>query len=339
MRASLALCSLLAVSPLIAQVHEATPVDDLMHAIHQGTLAPAHVQVLDTPVPEASTKVFDIDVRNFAFTVVPSPFVVDQGDTVTLRLKMANGTHGFFMETYVNATGLVIGQTVTKQFVATTPGTFTYFCTNSGCGTGHGNMFGTFTVNAVVDTAPTITSVDPAAGTTAGGTTLTIKGTNFVSGATVKIGSVDATNVTVVDATTITAKTPLGPTSEEAGFPRDVTVTNPNLESATKTAAFSYVVPPLAVSSIDPASAGENGGVTVTIKGEGFTSAVRSFVTFGGAEGSAPVIVDAVTMTVMAPPHKAGTVDVVVNVGEQSVTKPAAFTYDATKPKRRAARP
>ena len=47
-------------------------------------------------------------------------------------------------------------------------------------------------------------------GSTAGGTAVTITGTNFVSGATVKFGSTAATNVVVVNSTTITATTPAG---------------------------------------------------------------------------------------------------------------------------------
>ena len=45
-------------------------------------------------------------------------------------------------------------------------------------------------------TTPTLTSVSPTSGPTAGGTTITLTGTNFVSGATVRVGGVAATNVT-----------------------------------------------------------------------------------------------------------------------------------------------
>jgi len=55
---------------------------------------------------------------------------------------------------------------------------------------------------------PTITSITPATGTTAGGTAITITGTNFTPSPTLKIGGVAATNVTYVNATTITATTP-----------------------------------------------------------------------------------------------------------------------------------
>jgi hypothetical protein len=56
--------------------------------------------------------------------------------------------------------------------------------------------------------APTITSVSPNNGPTAGGTAVTITGTNFAAGARVTFGGTAATNVVVVNGTTITATTP-----------------------------------------------------------------------------------------------------------------------------------
>ena len=51
----------------------------------------------------------------------------------------------------------------------------------------------TYTVN------PTVTSVSPNNGTTAGGTSVTITGTNFATGATVTFGGTAATNVVVTE--------------------------------------------------------------------------------------------------------------------------------------------
>ena len=61
-------------------------------------------------------------------------------------------------------------------------------------------------LNALFPTA-TVTGVLPATGAAAGGTAVTIKGTNFAFGSTVSIGGVAATNVVVVDSTTITCTT------------------------------------------------------------------------------------------------------------------------------------
>ena len=54
---------------------------------------------------------------------------------------------------------------------------------------------------------PTISSVSPGFGSVAGGTTVTIIGTNFQTGAMVALGNLAATSVAVVNATTITAVT------------------------------------------------------------------------------------------------------------------------------------
>ena len=68
--------------------------------------------------------------------------------------------------------------------------------------------------------APTVTGISPSSGLTAGGTAVTITGTNFTEGASVTIAGVAATAVTVESATNIKAKTGAG----TAG-PGDVVVT------------------------------------------------------------------------------------------------------------------
>jgi outer membrane protein assembly factor BamB len=78
-------------------------------------------------------------------------------------------------------------------------------------------------------------SISPTAGRTTGGTAVTIKGTGFQSGATVTFGGNAATKVTIVSTTSITASTPPHATGTV-----NVTVTNPNGQSATLLNAFTY---------------------------------------------------------------------------------------------------
>ena len=80
--------------------------------------------------------------------------------------------------------------------------------------------------------APTVSSISPTSGPTTGGTSVTITGTNFVSGATVAFGGTAATGVTVVSSTTITATTP-----PMAAGTVPVKVTNPDGYSATLSSA------------------------------------------------------------------------------------------------------
>ncbi len=55
---------------------------------------------------------------------------------------------------------------------------------------------------------PTVTTINPTSGDTAGGTAVTMKGSNFGGPTSVMFGDQPATHVTVVDSTTITAVTP-----------------------------------------------------------------------------------------------------------------------------------
>jgi hypothetical protein len=90
--------------------------------------------------------------------------------------------------------------------------------------------------------APTVSSISPNGGPPAGGTAVTIAGTNFVAPATVTIGGTAATGVAVTSPTTITATTP----AHAAGIV-DVAVQT-NTMAATFTNGFFYFTPPAAAS-------------------------------------------------------------------------------------------
>jgi len=180
-----------------------------------------------------------------------------------------------------------------------------------------------------------ITSVSPNTGSTAGGTAVTISGANFQTGATVTFGGVAATNINVVNATTITASTPVGPISEQLGV--DVTVTNPDGKSATQTRAFTYSVPAVTIDTISPATAITTGGQQILITGTGFTTALNgASVTIGGVTATFNVQ-SAVSISVVTPPHAAGNVDVVVKMGNGTqATKSNGLSYFVfTAPARR----
>jgi hypothetical protein len=93
----------------------------------------------------------------------------------------------------------------------------------------------TFVVSTTGMPPPALTAIDPNTGTRSGGTYVTITGTNFVPGMTVTIGGSAATNVVVVNATTITARTPPYPPGSAA-----VIATNPLGQSTTLPNAFLY---------------------------------------------------------------------------------------------------
>ena len=123
------------------------------------------------------------------------------------------------------------------------------------------------TCGAVV-AAPTVTSVSPNAGSTAGGNTVTINGSNFVSGANVKFGATASALVTFVSATQLKAVAPA-----HAAGTVDVTVTTAGGTSATVAGdRYTYDARPT-VTSVSPNAGSTAGGVnTVTINGSNFVS-------------------------------------------------------------------
>src|ERR1019366_4266515 len=111
---------------------------------------------------------------------------------------------------------------------------------------------------------PTVESITPNQGPIAGNTTVKIKGTGFVSPATVKIGAA-ATSVVVVSATEITAKT-----AATAAGEQEVIVTDAGGFSTGGT-KYTYVAVPT-VESITPNQGPIAGNTKVKIKGTGFVS-------------------------------------------------------------------
>ncbi|MFL6214057.1 MAG: IPT/TIG domain-containing protein [Blastocatellia bacterium] len=86
--------------------------------------------------------------------------------------------------------------------------------------------------------APSVSSISPTSGPSSGGTSVTISGANFLSGATVTFGGTSAINVIVSNSTTITATTPANTTGAV-----DVTVTNTDGQSGTLANGFTYTAP------------------------------------------------------------------------------------------------
>ncbi len=93
--------------------------------------------------------------------------------------------------------------------------------------------------------APTVTSVTPSSGSTAGGTVVTITGTNFTSYSMVDFGTISATSVSVKSSTLLTAVSP-------AGSPGMVSVTVTNSGGTSKPAGFVYITPNIPYTPITP---------------------------------------------------------------------------------------
>jgi hypothetical protein len=169
---------------------------------------------------------------------------------------------------------------------------------------------------------PAVSSVSPNSGSTAGGTAVTITGTNFAAGATVTFGGTATTNVIAVNGTTITATTPAG----SAGA---VTVTvTVSGQSGSLTSGFTYVTSLAGsptVAGVSPNSGSTAGGTAVTITGTNFAAGATA--TFGGTAATKAVVVSGTQITATTPAGSAGAVTVTVTVGGQTGSLANAFTY------------
>lgn len=151
-------------------------------------------------------------------------------------------------------------------------GTYSVRVTNSD------SQWGELSNSYAANPAPTldaVTPITPASGVSSGGTTITLTGTGFLSGATVKIGGNDCASVFVASSTSITCVTPAGPETAVS-----VRVTNADGQWAQSAGAFTFVAPP---------SGGGAGGTTLVLVNPG-----DKLVTVGQAlnftlQGSGPV--------------------------------------------------
>ena len=172
--------------------------------------------------------------------------------------------------------------------------------------------------------APVVTAVTPDTGTTGGGTTVTVTGTNFTGVTTVDFGGTATSSFTVNSATQITAVASPG-----TGVV-DVTITTSvGGTSATSSAdQFSYFSAPT-VAGLGPNTGPEAGGTSVIITGTGFIGATA--VQFDGTAATSFTISSSTQISATVPAGT-GVVDVTVTtpLGGTSATSSAdQFTYVA----------
>jgi len=169
--------------------------------------------------------------------------------------------------------------------------------------------------------APTVSAISPVSGSTGGGTSVTITGTNFYDSPTVTIGDNATTGVvTVVSPTQIRATTPAGTPG-----PKLVVVTTPS-GSSTPFDNFTYIAVTPTISSANPPNAPEYGGKLITITGTGFSNPAS--VTIGGNAATGVVVDNATQMRATTPAVAVGTgVPLIVTCAGVSS---ASFSYTIT---------
>ncbi len=214
----------------------------------------------------------------------------------------------------------VTAATATHEVASLAPGTY-YFAVRAFNGAGMYSGYSNQVVAVVTASTPppTIATISPASGPIAGGTSVTIDGTGFQSGAVVRFGSQAAT-VLSQTATRLVARTPA-----QARGTTGVTVLNPDGSAVTLPLAWTYRGGPPSVSRITPTSGSSAGGSDVVIEGADFDPGVTVAV------DGLPAPVQSATasrLVVRMPAHAPTRVGLTItNPDLQLAWVPGAYTY------------
>lgn len=213
---------------------------------------------------------------NIALTNLPSAF---SGKAITVKRYVIDNTHSNWAHNGDN--------NLDQLSDLSLPAGTTSINGETLGGSGNGIELLVLTPSGTVSNpAPNLTSISPTSGTASGGTTVTLTGTNFISGASVAFGGVAATGETVSSSTSMTAVAPA-----HAAGGADVVITNPDGQTDTLTGAYTYSavaqkLPDLIVTSVSVTPANPvNGGLVTfnaTVKNQG-TAATPAGIQIGVA--------------------------------------------------------
>jgi alpha/beta hydrolase family protein/IPT/TIG domain-containing protein/VCBS repeat protein len=254
--------------------------------------------------------------------VTPASGPAGGGTVVTITGNDFSGVTAVYFGSTPAASFAVNGMTsITATSPPGSPSTTVDISVTTSQGTSANSASDQFSYGAAPLPTPSVTGVSPNSGAAAGGTTVSITGTNFTGATQVMFGSTAASSFTVNSATSITATVPA---SASLG-PVNVTVTTPSGTSQTSAAdEFSYQQPPV-VTAVSPAKGPTLGGTIVNISGTGFAGATG--VKFGTAAASFSVN-SSTSITAIAA-NNIGTVDVTVTtpVGTSATGTADQFSY------------
>jgi hypothetical protein len=141
---------------------------------------------------------------------------------------------------------------------------------------------------------PEVVSVSPDRGSDLGGTVIDIVGEHFTEDSAVTVDGVPCAEQVFIDEQHLSCTTP-------PGLPGvvDVTVTNPDGQSATLIGGFNYLGPPVVIQVV-PGEGPWAGGVEVRVLGAGFTE--DTAVYFGDARAEVLEENDSLELVVLLPP-------------------------------------
>jgi hypothetical protein len=163
---------------------------------------------------------------------------------------------------------------------------------------------------------PGVKKIKPAKGPAAGGTRITISGTELADATGVLFGQTPAAGFEVLSNTSIVAVAPEGTTGDA-----NVTVVTPGGSSAqTRTDEFAFGAP--TITQVSPNSGSIEGGGPVTVTGSGFALGARTLIKFAKRAASNIECASTTTCVVVAPPSRSsGAVEIRATVDKKTSTK------------------
>jgi formylglycine-generating enzyme required for sulfatase activity len=170
---------------------------------------------------------------------------------------------------------------------------------------------------------PGLVEMSPSSGPAAGGTPITLRGANLLGATGVTVGGVAASNVQVINATTVTAVTPAGSLGAK---PVGVTTA---FGTATLASAYSCLPAPT-LASVSPSTGPAFGSTLITLTGTNLTGATD--VTVGGVAGWIEQVVSDTTVTAWTPSGPVGGATVAITTPGGTASLAGAFTYTAVVP-------
>ncbi|MDA9717897.1 S8 family serine peptidase [Planctomycetaceae bacterium] len=211
---------------------------------------------LDTIPPQINHSPVGSAAPNFDFTIRADVTDNLQVDAVQLNYRSL-GAADFSQVVMTHTTANKYSATLEASVMAA-PGIEYFISATDGITTVY-NGLAASPFMITVDDNPAVTSITPATGPVAGGTSVTIVGSNFKAGATVTIGGAPADDVVVVNSNQITATTPA-----RFAASADVRVINTDLAVGDLLNGFTYVSDGVVV-SMPSATANVGGTVEVPV--------------------------------------------------------------------------
>lgn len=261
-------------------------------------------------------------------TLSPSELTLHPGQTVTIDATLLPA----------NTEPVLIGLTATDGVEV--PDSFTIPAGGHGSFPIEALQKGTFIVTATLPAAhgsetvsvagrvgdapvhPALTSISPANGSIAGGTSVEVHGALLRADCTVTFGGVPASAVTFVSEALLTVTTPA-----HAAGAVDVTLLC-GADTATLPHAFVYRGAGPSLIAIAPSTGSTAGGTFVRITGNDILPGCWPF--FDDVPSPRATVRDASTITAVVPPHAAGAVDVRLLCTGTDALLTGAFTYAAS---------